>query len=90
MLTVHANIEYARRIEPLVRRALATYRERFVAELPEVQQRAADFSRPAFLTAGFYLVARKNRVTVRLLCGWFALVCCAFVYLLVAVQMRAI
>ena len=44
--------------------ALAAYKERFVRSLPAVQRGHVDFGRPVFLAAAFYLVARKNKVSV--------------------------
>lgn len=40
-------------------RALALYKQRFLAQLAPAARAAADFSRPAFIAASFYLAARK-------------------------------
>lgn len=42
-----------------MRKALATYRERFLQGLPPSQWPDADFSRAAFLAVAFYQVARR-------------------------------
>lgn len=52
------------RLEAAVRATLASYKQRFAASLPECQRGNLDFSRPVFLAASFYLIARKNRVKV--------------------------
>ncbi len=49
-------------------RALALYKERFLARLAPAARQAADFSRPAFMAAAFYLAARKVRVSPSLPC----------------------
>lgn len=40
------------------------YKQRFLAKLSETEKASADFSRPVFLAVAFYLVARKNKVTM--------------------------
>lgn len=41
---------------------LALYKTRFLRSLSAGQQAAADFGRPVFLAASFYLTARKNKM----------------------------
>ncbi len=43
-------------------RALSLYKERFLRNLTPAARVAADFSRPAFIAAAFYLSARKVRI----------------------------
>lgn len=52
------------RLEEQVKRALATYKERFVRTLPAERRGSCDFGRPVFTAAAFALVARKSRVKV--------------------------
>ena len=47
------------RLEPAALRALALYKQRFLADLAPASRAAADFSRPTFTAAAFYLAARK-------------------------------
>ena len=46
-------------MEAAALRALALYKQRFLAQLTPVARQSADFSRPAFIAAAFYLSARK-------------------------------
>jgi hypothetical protein len=46
-------------MEAAALRALALYKQRFLAQLTPVARQSADFSRPAFVAAAFYLSARK-------------------------------
>ena len=50
------------KMQASIQRLLLQYKARFLDTLPREQQLAADFSRPAFLAAAFYLTARKNKV----------------------------
>ena len=47
------------RMEAAALRALALYKQRFLAQLTPMARQSADFSRPAFIAAAFYLSARK-------------------------------
>lgn len=47
------------RMEAAAMRALALYKQRFLVQLAPAARAAADFSRPAFIAAAFYLAARK-------------------------------
>lgn len=47
-----------------VQRVLSLYKQRFVAALPESRRTSADFSRPAFTAAAFFLCSRKNKLKV--------------------------
>mmetsp|Transcript_32012 Transcript_32012/g.38754 ORF Transcript_32012/g.38754 Transcript_32012/m.38754 type:complete len:295 (+) Transcript_32012:361-1245(+) len=52
------------RIVPIIQKTLSTYRERFVASLPEERRAHADFRRPVFLACALYLTARKHKLKV--------------------------
>jgi origin recognition complex subunit 6 len=49
-------------LEPAVRSLLQTFKERFLEQLAGNDTTSINFARPAFMAAGFVLVARKNRV----------------------------
>jgi hypothetical protein len=51
-------------LEPSTTRHLSLYKERFLQRLAESQRLCADFSRPAFIAASFYLTTKKNKVKV--------------------------
>lgn len=69
-VSMHANIQELAvqfgcvRIAPSIQQCLATYRDKFLASLSELERKKADFSRPVFAAAAFYLVARKHKVKV--------------------------
>lgn len=52
-------------LENSVRGTLAAYKSAFVAALPQHKKDCADFGRPVFAAAAFFVVARANRVKVR-------------------------
>jgi origin recognition complex subunit 6 len=52
------------RLERGVKAALAALRSRFAARLPPQEQAFLDLSRPVFLAAAFYIVARKHKVSI--------------------------
>ncbi|KAI3817399.1 hypothetical protein L1987_11189 [Smallanthus sonchifolius] len=51
------------RLIPLVKKGLSLYRERFIASLPPSRRASADFTRPVFTATGFYLCAKKHKVS---------------------------
>lgn len=52
------------RLELPIRTAFASFKERLIAALPPADRDNVDFTRPVFLAAVFFLVARKHRVKV--------------------------
>ncbi|KAG0589281.1 hypothetical protein M758_1G008400 [Ceratodon purpureus] len=52
------------RLISTVQRVLSLYKQRFVAALPESRRISADFSRPAFTAAAFFLCSKKNKLKV--------------------------
>ncbi|KAM0014978.1 putative origin recognition complex, subunit 6 [Helianthus debilis subsp. tardiflorus] len=52
------------RLIPLVKKGLSLYKERFIASLPPSRRASADFTRPVFTAAGFYLCAKKHKLKV--------------------------
>ncbi|XP_071717469.1 origin of replication complex subunit 6 [Rutidosis leptorrhynchoides] len=52
------------RLIPIVKKDLSLYRERFIASLPASRRASADFTRPVFTAAGFYLCAKKHKLKV--------------------------
>ncbi|XP_010551536.1 PREDICTED: origin of replication complex subunit 6 [Tarenaya hassleriana] len=52
------------RIVRTVREALSLYKERFITSLPASRRANADFTRPVFTAAAFYLCAKKQKLKV--------------------------
>ncbi|KAJ1423628.1 Origin recognition complex, subunit 6 [Sesbania bispinosa] len=52
------------RIIPSVREGLKLYKDRFLSSLPASRRASADFTRPVFTAAAFYLCAKKQKLKV--------------------------
>ncbi|XP_062150048.1 origin of replication complex subunit 6 [Alnus glutinosa] len=52
------------RLIPLVKRGFSLYKDRFLASLPASRRATADFARPVFIAAAFYLCAKKHKLKV--------------------------
>eukprot|EP00873_Tetraselmis_striata_P038234 jgi/Tetstr1/458498/TSEL_044904.t1 len=50
------------RLEPSVERTLKAFKERYVQALPPAERARADFGRPVFIAAVFWLLAKKSKV----------------------------
>ncbi|MCD9644275.1 Origin of replication complex subunit 6 [Datura stramonium] len=52
------------RLIPFVQKGLSLYKDRFRASLPPSRRASADFSRPVFTAAAFYLCAKRHKLKV--------------------------
>lgn len=52
------------RLIPFVKRGLSLYQDRFRTSLPPSRRASADFSRPVFTAAAFYLCAKRHKLKV--------------------------
>ncbi|CAK9183757.1 unnamed protein product [Ilex paraguariensis] len=52
------------RLIPFVHKALSLYRDRFLTSLPPSRRGSADFTRPVFTAAAFYLCAKRHKLKV--------------------------
>lgn len=52
------------RLEQATQQTLVLYKERYLKSLPPSQRAAADFSRPSFVAAAFFLTTKKAKVRV--------------------------
>ncbi|XP_051146144.1 origin of replication complex subunit 6 [Andrographis paniculata] len=50
------------RLIPFVHKGLSSFKERFTASLPSSRRGSADFTRPVFTAAAFYLCAKKQKL----------------------------
>ncbi|PHT33947.1 Origin of replication complex subunit 6 [Capsicum baccatum] len=52
------------RLIPFVQKGLSLYKDRFRSSLPPSRKASADFSRPVFTSAAFYLCAKRHKLKV--------------------------